>query len=151
MKTIAAIQFFIALISAVAASTPTLIIFLASIGGIFSLSPVAVLAPLTAAMWWYGSKLIIGYADIQAGRLSLRETVTVWKSSLAFNLVGLAIGAALLVNEPSAWLNLGWLFPVCSGTILAFVALLIQGCKRHSKPSPEARFETILHSSRDSS
>jgi hypothetical protein len=126
MKTIALIQYVIAVMCEVVLGLASLGIILIGLFGLFGGSPVFLLIPLVFGLWWYGLWMLKGYDNISSGRLGMTETRSLWQGSLAFNGAGLLLGAVLLLNVRSCpfevWLGL---IPVFAGTVLAIVALLI--------------------------
>ncbi len=113
MKTIATIQYVIAWICTLVFALPSLMLLS---------GPVYVLVMI--GVWWYGLWLIRGYGRIMADRFSATETRSVWLGSLAFNAVGLLIGAIVGNGDGSLEAYLV-LIPALTGTILAVVALLL--------------------------
>jgi hypothetical protein len=126
MKTIALIQYVIAVMCQVVLGLASLGIILIGLFGLFGGSPVFLLIPLVFGLWWYGLWMLKGYDNISSGRLGMTETRSLWQGSLAFNGAGLLLGAVLLLNVRGCpfevWLGL---IPVFAGTVLAIVALLI--------------------------
>jgi hypothetical protein len=126
MKTIALIQYVIAVMCEVVLGLASLGIILIGLFGLFGGSPVFLLIPLVFGLWWYGLWMLKGYDNISSGRLGMTETRSLWQGSLAFNGAGLLLGAVLLLNVRDCpfevWLGL---IPVFAGTVLAIVALLI--------------------------
>jgi hypothetical protein len=126
MKTIALIQYVIAVMCQVVLGLASLGIILIGLFGLFGGSPVFLLIPLVFGLWWYGLWMLKGYDNISSGRLGMTETRSLWQGSLAFNGAGLLLGAVLLLNVRDCpfevWLGL---IPVFAGTVLAIVALLI--------------------------
>jgi hypothetical protein len=126
MKTIALIQYVIAVMCEVVLGLASLGIILIGLFGLFGGSPVFLLIPLVFGLWWYGLWMLKGYDNISSGRLGMTETRSLWQGSLAFNGAGLLLGAVLLLNVRGCpfevWLGL---IPVFAGTVLAIVALLI--------------------------
>jgi hypothetical protein len=126
MKTIALIQYVIAVMCEVVFGLASLGIIWIGFFGLLAGSPIILLVPLVFGLWWYGLRMLKGYDNISSGRLGMTETLTLWQGSLAFNGAGLLAGAVLLLNIKDCpfeyWLVL---IPVFSGTALAIVALLI--------------------------
>jgi hypothetical protein len=126
MKTIALIQYVIAVMCEVVLGLASLGIILIGLFGLFGGSPVFLLIPLVFGLWWYGLWMLKGYDNISSGRLGMTETRSLWQGSLAFNGAGFLLGAVLLLNVRGCpfevWLGL---IPVFAGTVLAIVALLI--------------------------
>jgi hypothetical protein len=126
MKTIALIQYVIAVMCEVMLGFATLGIIWIGFFGLRAGSPVFLLVPLVFGLWWYGLRMLKGYDNISSGRLGMTETRNLWQGSLAFNGAGLLVGALLLLNIRDCpfefWLEL---IPVFAGTVLAIAALLI--------------------------
>jgi hypothetical protein len=126
MKTIALIQYVIAVMCEVVFGLASLGIIWIGFIGLTVGSPVFLLVPLVFFLWFVGLRMLKGYDNISSGRLGMTETRTLWQGSLAFNGAGLLAGAVLLLNIRDCpfeyWLVL---IPVFSGTALAIAALLI--------------------------
>jgi hypothetical protein len=75
-------------------------------------------------VWLYGLWLLRGYGCIMDGKFSATETRNLWLGSLAFNAVGLLIGAIVGNGDGSLEAYLV-LIPALTGTVFAFVALLL--------------------------
>jgi hypothetical protein len=124
MKKIATIQYVIAWICVLLFTLPSMYLFSAGIESFFKQLDAVLYVLGTVGVWWYGLWLLRSYGRIMAGRLSATQTQSVWLASLAFNAVGLLIGAIGLSGERSLEAYLV-LIPALTGTVLAFVALLL--------------------------
>ncbi len=126
MKTIATIQYVIAWICTLVFVLPTIMLFS---------SPLPILVMI--GVWLYGLWLLRGYGRVMSGSLSATQTQNVWLASLAFNAIGLLAGAIGLGDSRSfeAFLVL---IPALTGTVLAFVALLLPA-------DQTSRLETNTH------
>ncbi len=113
MKTIATIQYIIAWICTLVFALPTTMLLS---------SPLPILVMI--GVWLYGLWLLRGYGRVMSGSLSATQTQNLWLASLAFNAVGLLIGAIVGNGEGSLEGYLV-LLPALTGTVLAFVALLL--------------------------
>jgi hypothetical protein len=126
MKTIALIQYVIAVMCEVVLGLASLGIIWIGFIGLTVGSPVFLLVPLVFFLWFVGLRMLKGYDNISSGRLGMTETRSLWQGSLAFNGGGLVAGAALLLNIRDCpfeyWLVL---ISALAGTVLAIIALLI--------------------------
>jgi hypothetical protein len=114
MKTIANIQFTIALLSA-------LLFILPSLFGFFT---VYLILPVIL-VWSIGIRLMRGYSDISEGNRSISESRGLWFATLIFNAIGVFIGVLWLNgNNYPVEDNFG-LVPGILSCIFAIIGLLI--------------------------
>jgi hypothetical protein len=124
MKTIATIQYVIAWICVLVFALPSLYVFGMGIESFSKQLEAALYVLGTVGVWLCGLWLLRGYGRIMAGGLGATEMRNVWLTSLAFNAIGLFVGAIGVSDERSLEAYLV-LMPALTGTVLALIALLL--------------------------